>query len=108
MNLSFSSAKQQDITLFIQRSVVFSLLVGLKQYQYPQNQVHRSFCTTFRVTRVAGYFDRNCKVVSERMTASPRLLRTVRVGHQDLNRGSSGHATTIGLGYSQTILYIHF
>ena len=103
MNLSFSSEKQQDITLFIEGSVVFSLLVGLKQYQYPQNQVHRSFCTTFRVTRVPGYFDRNCKVVSERMTASPRL----RSGPPRPEPGS-GHATTIGLGYSQTILYIHF
>ena len=75
-----------DLTLFIvKNSVVFSLavknIVGLKQYQYLlPNQVHGSFLPEFSRDQGAGYFDRNCKVVSVRLSQS--LDWIVRVGPQ--------------------------
>ena len=73
-----------DLTrIIVQYSTVFSLavknIVDLKQYQYLlPNQVHGSFLPEFSRDQGAGYFDRNCKVVSERLSQS--LDWIVRVG----------------------------
>ena len=74
-NVSSSHFIRSRLCSFL--TAVKNIVVGggphKRQYQYPQNQVHDSFCPRFRVTRVPGYFDRNCKVVS-------KWLRLARLG----------------------------